>query len=61
MDARVPRHLRDALPIVRDERGIVWIPGVTVAEGHRVTSATRRQLHLEIVTSRPGDAAVTTS
>ena len=61
VDARVPRHLRDALPIVRDERGIVWIPGVTVAEGHRVTSATRRQLHLEIVTSRPGEAAVTTS
>ena len=60
VDARVPRHLRDALPIVRDQRGIVWIPGVTVAQGHRVTPATRRQLHLEIVSSRPGDAAVTT-
>ena len=61
VDGRVPRHLRDALPIVRDQRGIVWIPGVTVAEGHRVTPATRRQLHLEIVSSRPGDAVVTTS
>lgn len=61
VDAQVPRHLRDALPIVRDQRGIVWIPGVTVAEGHRVTPTTRRQVHLEIVSSRPGDAPVTTS
>jgi tRNA(Ile)-lysidine synthase len=48
VDARVPRHLRDTLPVVSDREEIVWIPGVTVAESKRVTSATRRQLHLEI-------------
>jgi tRNA(Ile)-lysidine synthase len=48
VDAHVPRHLRDTLPVVSDRGEIVWIPGVTVAEGKRVTSATRRQLHLEI-------------
>src|SRR5712692_10227852 len=48
VDAHVPRHLRDALPVVSDREEIVWIPGVTVAESKRVTSATRRQLHLEI-------------
>ncbi|MDQ6711716.1 MAG: tRNA lysidine(34) synthetase TilS [Candidatus Dormibacteraeota bacterium] len=48
VDARVPRHLRDTLPVVSDRQEIVWIPGVTVAESKRVTSATRRQLHLEI-------------
>jgi tRNA(Ile)-lysidine synthase len=48
VDAHVPRHQRDALPLVSDQREIVWIPGVTVAESKRVTSATRRQLHLEI-------------
>ncbi len=48
VDAHVPRHLRDTLPIVSDREEIVWIPGVTVAESKRVTSATRRQLHLEI-------------
>jgi tRNA(Ile)-lysidine synthase len=48
VDAHVPRHLRDALPIVFDRDEIVWIPGVTVAESKRVTAATRRQLHLEI-------------
>jgi tRNA(Ile)-lysidine synthase len=48
VDARVPRQLRDSLPLVSDREEIVWIPGVTVAESKRVTSATRRQLHLEI-------------
>jgi tRNA(Ile)-lysidine synthase len=59
VDAHVPRHLRHSLPIVRDQRGIVWIPGVTVAEGHRVTPVTRRQIHLQIVPSRISDATVT--
>ena len=49
VDARVPRHLRDSLPVISDREEIVWIPGVTVAERKRVTAATRRQLHLEIV------------
>jgi tRNA(Ile)-lysidine synthase len=48
VDAHVPRHLRDMLPLVSDGEEIVWIPGVTVAQSKRVTAATRRQLHLEI-------------
>jgi tRNA(Ile)-lysidine synthase len=48
VDAHVPRHVRDSLPVVSDREEIVWIPGVTVADSKRVTSATRRQLHLEI-------------
>src|SRR5205807_2965294 len=48
VDAHVPRHLRDTLPLVSDGEEIVWIPGVTIAETKRVTPATRRQLHLEI-------------
>ena len=48
VDARVPRHLRDCMPIVCDREEIVWIPSLTVAHGKRVTAKTRRQLHLEI-------------
>ena len=48
VDAHVPRHLRDMLPIVSDGDEIVWIPGVTIADSKRVTASTRRQLHLEI-------------
>jgi tRNA(Ile)-lysidine synthase len=51
VDARVPRHLRDALPIVCDREEIVWIPAVSVAERKRVTAQTSRQLHLEIASS----------
>jgi tRNA(Ile)-lysidine synthase len=51
VDAHVPRHLRDTLPIVRDATGIVWIPGVTVAESKRVNPSSTEQWHLEIVTS----------
>jgi tRNA(Ile)-lysidine synthase len=49
VDARVPRHLRDSLPIVHDRAGIVWVVGVTVNESRKVTPRTSRQLHLEIV------------
>ena len=49
VDAHVPRHLRDSLPIVWDAEEIVWIPGVTTSESKRVTDRTRRQLHLEIL------------
>jgi tRNA(Ile)-lysidine synthase len=48
IDAHIPRHLRDTLPLVSDSEEIVWIPGVTIADSKRVTPATRRQLHLEI-------------
>lgn len=48
VDAHVPRHLRDALPVVCDREEIVWIPAVSVAERKRVTAETSRQLHLEI-------------
>ncbi|MEA2667136.1 MAG: tRNA(Ile)-lysidine synthase [Chloroflexota bacterium] len=48
VDAHIPRHLRDTLPLVSDSEEIVWIPGVTIADSKRVTPATRRQLHLEI-------------
>ena len=49
VDAHVPRFQRDRLPIVRDQEGIVWISGVTVAHAKRVTAQTRHQLHLELI------------
>jgi tRNA(Ile)-lysidine synthase len=48
VDARVPRRLRDNLPVISDREEIVWIPCVTVAEAKRVTPRTRHQMHLEI-------------
>jgi hypothetical protein len=57
----VPRHLRDHLPIVRDQRGIVWIPGVTVSHGHRVRADTPQPYHLEVQPQPNSNAPVTDS
>ncbi len=48
VDRKVPRAERDRLPLIRDRSGIVWIPGVSIAEWARVTPRTRRVLHLEM-------------
>lgn len=48
VDAHVPRSRRSQLAIVRDQDGIVWVPGVTVAENKRATADTIERLHLEI-------------
>lgn len=48
VDAKVPREQRDAVPLVCDQRGIVWVGGWRPAERVRVTAATRRFLLLQL-------------
>ena len=57
-DAKVPRSERHRIPIVADDRGILWIAGHTVAERAKVTPVTTRILFLsaEKITSRPASA-----
>jgi tRNA(Ile)-lysidine synthase len=43
---KVPRHLRDRLPLLVGEEGIVWVCGQRVGEGARVGEATERVLVL---------------
>ncbi|MBI5230559.1 MAG: tRNA lysidine(34) synthetase TilS [Coriobacteriales bacterium] len=45
-DAKVPRRLRRAMPVVRDGESIVWLAGVRMSERNRVTPSTRRALRL---------------
>lgn len=40
IDAKVPRRLRRATPVVRDGERVVWLAGVRLGEEHRVTPAT---------------------
>lgn len=51
VDARVPRRVRDLLPVVESSRGICWVAGVRIAHWARVTEATRWVLHLRYVPS----------
>jgi tRNA(Ile)-lysidine synthase len=49
IDAKVPRSVRDQLPLVVTERGIAWVAGVQVADWAKVTAATRRVLGLQVI------------
>jgi tRNA(Ile)-lysidine synthase len=47
VDARIPRRLRAATPVVRSGADVVWVAGVMLADGCRVTDATRRVADIE--------------
>jgi len=46
MDAKVPRHDRGRLPVICDQRNILWIPGVRRSEKGRITSETKEIIRL---------------
>ena len=47
VDARIPRHWRDRVPLVCSPRHIVWVAGWRVDHRARVTPSTKRVLCLE--------------
>jgi tRNA(Ile)-lysidine synthase len=47
VDAKVPRDERDGVPVIADERGIVWVAGHCIDERVAVTSVTRRTTRLK--------------
>jgi tRNA(Ile)-lysidine synthase len=53
VDGKVPRTWRDALPLVVDGRGILWVPGFRVDQRSRITDKTRTALRLEITGHLP--------
>ena len=46
VDAKIPRSLRDQIPLVVSPRGIVWVVGYRIADWARITDKTARQLQL---------------
>jgi tRNA(Ile)-lysidine synthase len=51
-DRRVPARLRASWPVVSDSLGVVWIPGIGVAERARLTPASRAALRLRLPARR---------
>ncbi len=45
---KIPARLRSHLPLIADEQQIVWIPGHRTADFCRVTSSSRRIIHLRL-------------
>ena len=50
IDAKVPRHKRDTVPLVCDNKGILWVAGYRQAERGKITAATRRIIQLTLIT-----------
>ncbi len=48
VDAKVPRRLRDAVPIVCDRDGILWVVGYRIAERARVGGTAKKMLRLRV-------------
>lgn len=48
VDAKVPREQRERVPVVVDQKGILWIPGFRIDERGRVGGATEQVLVLTI-------------
>jgi tRNA(Ile)-lysidine synthase len=59
IDAKVPRALRDRLPLVVTSAGIAWVAGVRPAEWAKVTPATRAILRLRLLRQAPETAVDT--
>jgi len=47
IDGKVPRSLRDRIPLVEGPSGIAWVVGERIGEPYRLTGATRRVALLE--------------
>ncbi|HXG36747.1 MAG TPA: tRNA lysidine(34) synthetase TilS, partial [Dehalococcoidia bacterium] len=47
VDAKVPVSERDAIPIIYNDNGIVWVVGLRVAQAAAITPRTREVLHLQ--------------
>jgi tRNA(Ile)-lysidine synthase len=53
VDRRIPRPWRDALPVIEDGAGILWIPGFRVDGRSRITEETTRAFRLEVTGTAP--------
>ena len=48
VDRKIPRSRRDAVPVISDAKGIVWIPGFRVDQRSKITENTETALRLEV-------------
>jgi len=53
VDAKIPRWLRPHLPLVASGEGIVWVPGLRLADTAKLTPTSRQALELTISPANP--------
>jgi tRNA(Ile)-lysidine synthase len=47
IDRKVPRHERDGIPLVVDEKNIIWVVGWQIHDDYKVTPMTHNIVQLE--------------
>jgi tRNA(Ile)-lysidine synthase len=55
VDAKVPRRVRDQLPLVASANAIFWVPGWRINERAKVSSETKQVLRLHFIQEAHGD------
>ena len=51
IDAKVPRHERDSIPLLVCGDAVLWLIGYTTSESFKITPSTRQYLHLRYVST----------
>ncbi|HNQ02927.1 MAG TPA: tRNA lysidine(34) synthetase TilS, partial [Syntrophales bacterium] len=49
IDEKVPRADRGRIPVLADDRSVLWVPGIRLSERARVAEGTRHVLKAEII------------
>ncbi|MCF0143444.1 MAG: tRNA lysidine(34) synthetase TilS, partial [Parasporobacterium sp.] len=49
VDEKVPRELRDKIPVLKDDSGVLWIVGYRIGEQYKITDSTTKALTAEII------------
>jgi tRNA(Ile)-lysidine synthase len=52
IDAKVPRYLRNEVPVLTSGEEIIWVVGHRISERHKVTSKTKKIIRLRAALSR---------
>ena len=52
IDAKVPRYLRDEVPVLTSRKEIVWVVGYRISEKYKVTGKTKKVIRVETTSFR---------
>jgi len=52
IDSKIPRHLRDRVPLLVDGDDILWVVGIRRADKARITENTRRILEVQLIPNK---------
>lgn len=52
IDEKVPRYIRDSIPLVIDKQNIVWVVGYQIGDDYKITGDTQTIIELSSITSQ---------